>query len=103
DGALLISPYYNKPTQEGIFQHYKAIAESVKIPLIVCTLPGRTGSKMERATLARLSHVSGVAGVKEATGSIETSIEILATAKPGFAVFCGAGAINITAVGRGRA
>jgi 4-hydroxy-tetrahydrodipicolinate synthase len=94
DGALLISPYYNKPTQEGIFQHYKAIAEAVKIPFLVYNIPGRTGSKIEPATLARLSHVPRVAGVKEATGSIETTVEILASAREGFAVYSGEDAIN---------
>ncbi len=103
DGALLISPYYNKPTQEGIFQHYKAIAESVKIPLIVYNIPGRTGSKIEPSTLARLSHVSGVAGVKEATGSIESTIEIVALSKPGFAVYSGEDAINFPILACGGA
>ncbi len=94
DGALLISPYYNRPTQEGIFQHYKAIAESTKLPLIVYNIPARTGSKIEPATLARLSHVKGLLGVKEATGSIDTSIDILATASKDFIVYCGEDSLN---------
>jgi len=103
EGALLISPYYNKPTQEGIFQHYKAIAESVKIPIIVYNIPGRTGSKIEPSTLARMSHVPGIAGVKEATGSIESTVEIVAQSKPGFAVFCGEDAINFPVLACGGA
>jgi 4-hydroxy-tetrahydrodipicolinate synthase len=103
DGALLISPYYNKPTQEGIFQHYKAVAEATGIPLIVYNIPGRTGSKIEPATLARLSRVPRVIGVKEATGTIETSIDILAQAAEGFAVYCGEDAINFPVLAVGGA
>jgi 4-hydroxy-tetrahydrodipicolinate synthase len=103
DGALLISPYYNKPTQEGIFQHYKAVAEATGIPLIVYNIPGRTGSKIEPATLARLSRVPRVIGVKEATGTIETSIDIIAQAAEGFAVYCGEDAINFPVLAVGGA
>jgi len=102
DGALLISPYYNKPTQEGIYQHYKAVAEAAApMPILVYNIPGRTASKIEPATLGRLSKIKNVAGVKEATGAIETSIEILAQAEPGFAVYSGEDALNfpILAVG----
>jgi 4-hydroxy-tetrahydrodipicolinate synthase len=101
DGALLISPYYNKPTQEGIFLHYKAVAEASRLPLIVYNIPGRTASKIEPATLARLSRVPGVIGVKEATGSIETTIEILAAAADGFAVYCGEDALNFPILAAG--
>ena len=94
DGALMISPYYNKPTQEGIFQHFKAVAEAVKIPIIVYNIPGRTGSKIEASTLGRLSRVPGVVGVKEATGAIENTIEIIAAADKSFAVYCGEDVIN---------
>jgi 4-hydroxy-tetrahydrodipicolinate synthase len=102
-GALLISPYYNKPTQEGIFQHYKAVAEATRLPLIIYNIPGRTGSKIEPATLARLSRVPRVIGVKEATGSIETSIDIVAQAADGFAVYCGEDAINFPVLAVGGA
>jgi 4-hydroxy-tetrahydrodipicolinate synthase len=103
DGALLISPYYNKPTQEGIFQHYRAVAEATGIPLIVYNIPGRTGSRIEPSTLARLSRVPRVIGVKEATGSIETSIDIVAQAAAGFAVYCGEDAINFPVLAVGGA
>ncbi|MGH7820770.1 MAG: 4-hydroxy-tetrahydrodipicolinate synthase, partial [Candidatus Binatia bacterium] len=102
DGALLISPYYNRPTQEGIYQHYKAVAEAVApLPLIVYNIPSRTASKIDPATLARLSKIENVAGVKEASGTIETSIDVLAEAAPGFAVYSGEDALNfpILAVG----
>ena len=94
NGALLISPYYNRPTQEGIFQHYKAIAESTSLPLIVYNIPARTGSKIEASTIARLSRVPGLLGVKEATGSIETTIDILAAASKDFIVYCGEDLLN---------
>src|SRR3990170_2722178 len=89
DGALLISPYYNRPTQEGIYQHYKKVAASVGIPLIVYNIPGRTGSKIEPETLARLSEIKNVAGVKEATGSVDQAIDVLRLCKDRFAVYSG--------------
>ena len=101
DGALLISPYYNRPTQEGIFQHYKAVAEASRLPLLIYNIPGRTGSKIEPATLARLAKVPGVAGVKEATGSIDTTIDIIDQAGPGFAVFSGEDLLNFPILAAG--
>jgi 4-hydroxy-tetrahydrodipicolinate synthase len=77
DGALMISPYYNRPTQEGIYQHYKRVASEVGIPLIIYNIPGRTGSKIEPETLARLAEIKNVAGVKEATGSVDQAIDVI--------------------------
>jgi 4-hydroxy-tetrahydrodipicolinate synthase len=74
--ALLISPYYNKPTQEGIYQHYKHIAEQTGMPLIVYNIPGRTGSKIEAKTIARLAELDGIIGLKEATGSLDEAQEV---------------------------
>ncbi len=74
--ALLISPYYNKPTQDGIYHHYKEIAERSQTPLIVYNIPGRTGSKIEAETLARLAEVDGIVGLKEATGSLDEAQEV---------------------------
>ena len=65
DGALMISPYYNRPTQEGIYQHYKKVASEVGIPIIIYNIPGRTGSKIEPETLARLAEIKNIAGVKD--------------------------------------
>jgi 4-hydroxy-tetrahydrodipicolinate synthase len=76
DAALLISPYYNKPTQEGIYQHYKQIAESTRFPLIVYNIPGRTGSKIEATTVARLAEIDEIIGLKEATGSLDEALEV---------------------------
>ena len=77
DAALLISPYYNKPTQEGIYQHYKHIAEATRFPLIVYNIPGRTGSKIEATTVARLAEINEIIGLKEATGSLDEVQEVL--------------------------
>lgn len=70
DAALLISPYYNKPSQEGIYQHYKAVADAVHLPQILYNVPGRTNSNIEPATAARLSHVSNIVGLKDATADL---------------------------------
>ena len=77
DAVRLVAPYYNRPTQEGIYQHYEKVASSVGIPLIVYNIPGRTGSKIEAETLARLSEIKNVAGVKEATGSVDQAIDVI--------------------------
>jgi len=77
DGALLISPYYNRPMQEGIYQHYKKVASKVGIPLIIYNIPSRTGSKIEPETLARLAEIKNIAGVKEATGSVDQAIDVI--------------------------
>ena len=89
DGALLISPYYNRPTQEGIYQHYKKVASSVGIPIIVYNIPARTGSKIEPETLARLGEIKNVAGVKEATGSVDQAIDVMRLCGDRLAVYSG--------------
>lgn len=70
DAALLVTPYYNKPTQEGLYQHYKAIAEAVDIPQILYNVPGRTGVDMQNETVVRLADVKNIVGIKDATGDI---------------------------------
>ena len=77
DGALLISPYYNKPTQEGIYKHYKMIGASVDLPLIVYNIPGRTGSNILPETFARMGEIKQIVGIKEASGSIDQCSDIL--------------------------
>jgi len=77
DAALLVTPYYNKPTQEGLYQHYKAIAEAVAIPQILYNVPGRTACDMLPDTVERLSHISNIIGIKEATGSLQRGQEII--------------------------
>ncbi len=88
-GALLISPYYNRPTQDGIHAHYAAVAEATRLPLIVYNIPGRTGSNLLPETLARLSRIKNIVGVKEASGSMQQVQEIIAFSEPDFAVWSG--------------
>ena len=76
DGALMLSPYYNKPTQEGIFRHYKMIAAAVDLPIIVYNIPGRTASNIAPETFARLCEIRNIVGVKEASGSMEQISDI---------------------------
>jgi 4-hydroxy-tetrahydrodipicolinate synthase len=89
DGTLMISPYYNRPTQEGIYQHYKKVAAEVGIPIIVYNIPGRTGSKIEPETLARMAEVKNIAGVKEATGSVDQAIDVIRLCGDRLAVYSG--------------
>src|SRR5262249_1391496 len=88
-GALLISPYYNKPTREGIIRHYSAVAEATRLPLILYNIPGRTASNMTPETIARLARVTNIVGVKEASGSLAQVLEIIAAVGPDFAVYSG--------------
>ncbi len=78
DGALVVSPYYNKPMQEGFYQHYKAIAEAVDIPIVVYNIPGRSAKNIEPETIIRLAEIPNIVAVKEATGSMDQASQILA-------------------------
>ena len=78
DAALLVAPYYNKPTQQGFYEHYKAIAEQVDLPLCVYNIPGRTGKNIEPETIARLAELPNITMVKEATGSMDQASQIIA-------------------------
>ena len=89
DGALLISPYYNKPTQEGIYRHYAAVAEATRLPLIVYNIPGRTASNISPETMGRLSRIPNIVGVKEASGSLAHVLEVIQASGPDFAVYSG--------------
>ncbi|MFB3814574.1 MAG: 4-hydroxy-tetrahydrodipicolinate synthase [Terriglobales bacterium] len=95
DGILTASPYYNKPTQEGQYQHFKAIAEAVDKPLVLYNVPGRTGANLEPATLARLAEIPNVVGVKEASGSITQIAEVFNAVPPTFLVFSGDDAVTL--------
>ncbi|ALA56842.1 4-hydroxy-tetrahydrodipicolinate synthase [Nitrospira moscoviensis] len=77
DGALLITPYYNKPTQEGLYRHYKAVAEAADLPLVLYNIPGRTGVNMLPATVARLSAIKTIVGIKEGSGSVQQASDIV--------------------------
>jgi 4-hydroxy-tetrahydrodipicolinate synthase len=101
DGALMISPYYNRPTQEGIYQHYKKVASEVGIPIIVYNIPGRTGSKIEPETLARLAEIKNIAGVKEATGSVDQAIDVMRLCGDKLAVYSGEDTLTFSLMGLG--
>jgi 4-hydroxy-tetrahydrodipicolinate synthase len=77
DGALLITPYYNKPTQEGLYRHYTAVAEAVDLPIILYNIPGRTGVNMLPSTITRLSAIKTIVGVKEGSGSVQQASDIV--------------------------
>ena len=89
DAALLVTPYYNKPTQEGLYLHYKAVAEAVDIPQILYNVPGRTGVDMHNATVARLLGVKNIVGIKDATGNLERGRELIALVGDAMAVYSG--------------
>lgn len=89
DGCLLVTPYYNKPTQEGLYQHYKAIAEAVDIPQILYNVPGRTACDMLPETIARLAGVKNIVGVKEATGDLSRLHSILESCGDDFEIYSG--------------
>jgi 4-hydroxy-tetrahydrodipicolinate synthase len=101
DGALMISPYYNRPTQEGIYQHYKKVASEVGIPIIVYNIPGRTGSKIEPETLARLAEIKNVAGVKEATGSVDQAVDVVRLCGDNLAVYSGEDSLTFSLMALG--
>lgn len=89
DGALMISPYYNKPTQEGLYLHFKTVAAAVDIPIILYNIPGRTAVNMEPDTIARLAKIENIVGVKEASGSMKQITDIVARCGPEFTVLSG--------------
>jgi 4-hydroxy-tetrahydrodipicolinate synthase len=86
---LQVVPYYNKPTQEGQYQHFKAIAEAVDLPLVLYNVPGRTVADMAHETVMRLAQVPGIVGIKEATGNIERAQWLIKEAPEGFAIYSG--------------
>src|SRR4030081_39233 len=89
NAILTASPYYNKPTQEGQYRHFRAIAEAVDKPLMLYNVPGRTGANLEPATLARLAEVPNIAAVKEASGNMSQIAEVLNSVPASFLVFSG--------------
>ena len=101
DAILTASPYYNKPTQEGQYRHFKAIAEAVEKPLILYNVPGRTGANIEPATLVRLSEIPNILGVKEASGNITQIAEVCQTVPEHFLVFSGDDAITLPVIALG--
>jgi len=101
DYILTASPYYNKPTQEGQYQHFKAIAEAVEKPLVLYNVPGRTAANIEPATLLRLAQIKNIVAVKEASGNISQIAEVCATVPEDFLVFSGDDAITLPVIALG--
>jgi 4-hydroxy-tetrahydrodipicolinate synthase len=95
DGILSVTPYYNKPTQEGLYQHYRAIAAELHIPIVIYSVQGRTGVNVEPATLARLAAIDNIVGVKEASGNITQMANVIQQVPERFAVLSGDDAITL--------
>ncbi len=93
DAILSVTPYYNKPTQEGLYQHYRAIAESTRLPIILYSVQGRTACNIEPATVIRLAEIENIVGIKEASGAIAQIVEIAATVDESFKLFAGDDAV----------
>jgi 4-hydroxy-tetrahydrodipicolinate synthase len=89
DACLSVTPYYNKPTQEGLYRHFKTIAEAVDIPQILYNVPGRTAVDMDNSTVVRLSEVENIVGIKDATGNVARGLELISSVPSNFAVYSG--------------
>lgn len=101
DGILSISPYYNKPTQEGIYLHFRAISEAIDIPLIIYNVPGRTGSNITADTTLRLAELPNISAIKEASGNVNQIQEILCKRPKGFEVLSGDDGLTFPLMGMG--
>src|SRR5688572_12816900 len=101
DGLLVVTPYYNKPTPEGLYQHYHAVARATRLPIVVYNVPGRTALNIEPSTLARLAEIETVVGVKEASGNISQIAAIFQAVPESFAVFSGDDAITLPVIALG--
>jgi 4-hydroxy-tetrahydrodipicolinate synthase len=101
DGILSVTPYYNKPTQEGLFQHYRAIAEAISLPIILYSVQGRTGVNMEPGTVRRLAEIENIVGIKEASGNVSQMAAILNAVPNDFIVLSGDDAITLPVISLG--
>ncbi len=101
DGLLVVTPYYNKPTPEGLFQHYREVSRATRLPIVVYNVPGRTALNVEPATLARLAEIETVVGVKEASGNISQIAAIFQAVPPSFAVLSGDDAVTLPLIALG--
>ncbi|MBI3991399.1 MAG: 4-hydroxy-tetrahydrodipicolinate synthase [Candidatus Omnitrophica bacterium] len=95
DGVLLVSPYYNRPTQAGLYQHFKAVADEVDIPIILYNIASRTGVNIEPETLAKLSEIKNIIGVKEASGNLEQMSRVISMCRKDFIVLSGDDALTL--------
>ncbi len=101
DGLLVVTPYYNKPTSEGLYQHYHAVARATRLPIVIYNVPGRTGTNVDPATLARLAEIETMVGVKEASGNISQMAAICQSVPDSFAVLSGDDAITLPLIALG--
>ncbi len=101
DGVLSVTPYYNKPTQEGLYQHYRAIAEAIQIPIILYSVQGRTGVNIEPATVVRLSEIKNIIGIKEASGNITQIADVIHRVPENFIVLSGDDAMTLPVISLG--
>lgn len=101
DGALIVTPYYNKPTQDGLYRHFAAIAETVDLPIVLYNVPGRTSVNMLPETVVRLAAIPGIVGIKEASGSLDQTSQIVHEAPTGFAVLSGDDSLTLPIMGVG--
>src|SRR6266436_2241181 len=101
DGILSVTPYYNKPTQEGLFQHYRAIAEAISLPIILYSVQGRTGVNIEPGTVKRLAGIENIIGIKEASGNVSQMAAILSVVPDNFIVLSGDDAITLPLIALG--
>jgi len=101
DGVLSVGPYYNKPTQQGYYEHFRSIAEAENIPIIVYNVPGRTGGNIEARTMLRLAEISNIVAVKEASGNIGQIMDIIRDAPQDFSVLAGDDAIALPVIAVG--
>jgi 4-hydroxy-tetrahydrodipicolinate synthase len=101
DGILSVTPYYNKPTQEGLFQHYRAIAEATALPIVLYNVPGRTGVNLEVSTVARLAALSNIVGIKEASGNVVQMSEIVEATPDEFVLVSGDDPLAVAAMAVG--
>jgi 4-hydroxy-tetrahydrodipicolinate synthase len=101
DAALLITPYYNKPPQEGLYRHFSAVAKAVDLPQILYNIPGRTSINMLPATVGRLSEIPNIVGIKEGSGSLQQVSEIIQRARPGFLVLSGDDPLTLSMIALG--
>src|SRR6266852_6131798 len=101
DGILSVTPYYNKPTQEGLFQHYRAIAEAISLPIILYSVQGRTGVNIEPTTVKRLAEIENIVGIKEASGNVAQMAAILNSVPDDFIVLSGDDAITLPVLSLG--
>jgi len=101
DGLLVVTPYYNKPTPEGLYQHYHEVARATRLPIVVYNVPGRTGTNVDPATLKHLAEIGTVVGVKEASGNISQIAAIFQTVPESFAVLSGDDAVTLPVIALG--